>query len=208
MRSSKILIDESKTDIVLYLGQSDPQTGLYCHPGSLEIRRGHISKFRTAKVSVPNFIELYDEVLELGALSSSTRKLDTVDRRSPEWTEAIRHHAEQLVSYGAFSKLSGPTEHKAGSSFFTGRVVDGKPKARLVANGALHYTVPVDSYLPLTHERFMFVIEAARRLKLGYSLYGGDISGAYYNTKGEGTLFLPHNWPDGVGGFKPREKVS
>lgn len=42
----------------------------------------------------------------------------------------------------------------------------------------------------------------------GHHLYGGDISGAYYNTPGTGTLILPHNWPEGVGGFRPRERVN
>lgn len=208
VKSSKIPIDEPKTDVVLYLGQTDPQTGIYCHPGSLKILRAHISKFRTARISVENFIGLYDEVLQLGALSVSTRKLESYDRRSPEWHEAIVQHAQRLIDYGAFSKLEDGSSHRAGSSFFTGRVVDGVPKARLVANGALHSTSPVDSYLPLTHERYLFVIEAARRLQRGYSLYGGDISGAYYNTPGQGALILPHNWPDGVGGFRAKEKVS
>lgn len=163
----------------------------------MKILRGHISKFRTAKVSVENFLALYDEDLQLGALSSSTRKLQTFDRRSQEWLDAIHDHAQRLIDYGAFSKLREGSQNKPGTSFFTGRVVDGKPKARLVANGALHSAVPVDSYLPLTHERFMFVSKAAHRLTEGYLLFGGDISGAYYNTPGEGTLFLPHNWPEG-----------
>lgn len=48
---------------------------------------------------------------------------------------------------------------------------------------------------------------SAQRLKDGYCLYGGDISGAYYNTPGEGLLILPKNWPEGVGGFAPNETV-
>lgn len=44
-------------------------------------------------------------------------------------------------------------------------------------------------------------------MKEGYRLFGGDISGAYYNTPGEGLLILPKNWPDGVGGFSPNETV-
>lgn len=155
-----------------------------------------------------NFIELYNDVLELGALSQSTRKLEGFDKRSPEWREAIKEHAERLVNYGAFVKFDGSTDGKPGSSFFTGRMVDGLPKARLVANGALHSDTPVDSYLPLIHERYLFVTEAARRARNGHKLYGGDISGAYYNTPGEGSLYLPHNWPAGVGGFAPKEKVT
>lgn len=146
--SSKILIDEPKTEVVLYLGQADPQTGIYCHAGSLKIKMAHISKFRTAKVSVQNFLMLYNEPLTLGALSSTTRKLEAFDRRTPEWTEAIRDHAERLIGYNAFSKFTGDDDTNAGHSFFTGRIVDNKPKARLVANGALHSETPVDSYLP------------------------------------------------------------
>lgn len=147
-------------------------------------------------------------MLTLGALSVSTRKLESFDRRSPEWAAAVREHALRLVEYGAFSKLRPGCDQKPGTSFFTGRVVDGKPKARLVANGALHSTTPVDSYLPLSHERFLFVVQATMRLGEGCQLFGGDISGAYYNTPGEGTLILPHNWPDGIGGFHAKEKVS
>lgn len=95
IRTSKILVDESKADVVLYLGQSDPQTGLYCHPGSLKILRGHISKFRAPKVSVENYINMYDETLELGALSLTTRKLGSFDRKSDEWKEAIHEHAQK-----------------------------------------------------------------------------------------------------------------
>lgn len=207
MNTSKIQVDEDKSEVVLYLGQTDPQTGIFCRPGSLKIHRAHISKFRSAKISVENFIGLYDEELTLGALSSSTRKLVQFDRRTPEWVQAVRDHAERLISYQAFSKFEGRPPSKPGHSFFTGRVVDNVPKARLVANGALHYDQPIDSYLPLSYERFTFLSLAARRLKEGYKLYGGDISGAYYNTPGEGFLYLPHNWPEGVGGFGPRELV-
>lgn len=78
------------------------------------------------------------------------------DRRSPAWIQAVREHAIRLIDYNAFSKFAGTPDSKPGHSFFTGRIVDDVPKARLVANGALHYDQPVDSYLPLAHERFLF----------------------------------------------------
>lgn len=208
VRTSRILIDESKCDVVLYLGQLDPQTGIFCHPGSLKIQTAHISKFRSAKIPVSNFIALFERPLTLGALSTTTRKLIDFDRRSPEWKQAVLEHAERLVSYNAFTKVPDQPTTRPGNSFFTGRIVDGAPKARLVANGALHSDDPVDSYLPLAHERFLFLARAAQRLRDGYSLYGGDISGAYYNTPGEGFLRLPKNWPIGCGGFNPSEIVA
>lgn len=42
----------------------------------------------------------------------------------------------------------------------------------------------------------------------GFSPWSGDISGAYYATKGEGFIRLPHNWPAGEGGFQPSEIVE
>lgn len=42
----------------------------------------------------------------------------------------------------------------------------------------------------------------------GYVPWSGDISGAYYATKGEGYIRLPHDWPSGVGGFTRNEVVS
>lgn len=61
--TTRITIDEDKSEVVLYLGQSDPQTGLFCRAGSIKVRRAHISKFRSAKISVPNFVALFDDDL-------------------------------------------------------------------------------------------------------------------------------------------------
>lgn len=38
--------------------------------------------------------------------------------------------------------------------------------------------------------------------------WSGDISGAYYATKGNGFIHLPANWPRGVGGYEPNEIVE
>lgn len=88
-----------------------------------------------------------------------------------------------------------------------GRIVDDLPKARLVSNGALHSDEPLNSYLPLISERFMFMTRMCFLRSDGWTVCSGDVSGAYYCTPGEGFIRLPDEWPLSAEPFKPGEIV-
>lgn len=110
------------------------------------------------------------------------------------------------MKLGAFSKLQGQAPVKPANSFFVGRKLDDKYTARLVSNGALQaHPNLIDSYLPSEAEHLLYFNTMAEHeidFPNGY-YFTGDLSGAYYTTRGEGYLRLPHDWPAGVGGFSP-----
>lgn len=62
--------------------------------------------------------------------------------------------------------------------------------------------------MPTIAERFTFLSLYARKISEKHVPWSGDISGAYYATKGEGYIRLPHDWPKGIGNFDPHEIVS
>lgn len=86
--------------------------------------------------------------------------------------------------------------------------MDGLSKARLVCNGALTSDTPLDSSLPGVEDRRLFFKVLAMMKKLGWTVFSGDISGAYYNTPGSGYMKLPYNWPNNFGHYNPNEIVK
>lgn len=114
-----------------------------------------------------------------------------------------------MISLGFAKKPTTHPPEKVVRSFFVGRNVDGVLNARLVANGGLSLDGQVlDQYLPALFERFSFLSLLAIHLGRGFTPWSGDISGAYYATKGRGFIQLPHDWPQGEGGFRPNEIVE
>lgn len=124
-------------------------------------------------------------------MAATTRPILPHEKRTQEYRDAISEHATKLLSYNAFKKLTTPLDFKPVRSFFVGRVVDDKLTARLVSNGALEGDTTLDSYLPLMHERRVFLKWLTVLKAQGWIPFYGDFSGAYYTTKGEGFLSLP-----------------
>lgn len=139
----------------------------------------------------------------------SARPILPHEKRTKEWKDAIQTHAKKLIDLQFATKAQADAPVSPVRSFFVGRNVDGSLNARLVANGGLSIDgQALDQYLPTTAERFVFLTLFTTSIAAGSVPWSGDISGAYYATKGSGFIRLPHDWPRGTGGFIPNEVVS
>lgn len=210
VRGSKRLTEE-RTEPVIFLCQRDAQTAIVWRfmRKRVSFEGVHINAIRANKLNLDAIEAFLKPPPQLNALSVVARTITPQERRTEAWRDAIREHANKLVSlnFAKKSPLNGPQD--AVRSFFVGRNMDGALNARLVANGGLSADEQtLDQYLPSTSERFAFLSLFARMMKDGYVPWSGDISGAYYATKGEGFIRLPHDWPSGIGGFMKNEIVS
>lgn len=210
VRKAKLLTKE-RTEQVLFLCQADAQSAVVWRfaKRAVEFETVHISAIRANKVNLFAIEAFLKPVLDLNALSLTARPILPHERKTHAWTTAIKTHAEKLMSLKFAEKAVTNPPDDAVRSFFVGRNVDGNLTARLVANGGLSLDgQTLDQYLPTTSERFSFLTLFTHAVHNGAVPWSGDISGAYYATKGSGYIRLPHDWPRGVGGFNPHEIVS
>lgn len=210
IRKSKRMQDE-RTEEVVFLCQTDAQSALVWRfiERPIQIESVHISSIRSKKFNYYNIDGYLRPITPLLALSQTARAITPRERRTMEWREAIKAHADKLVKLRFATALSSEAPPDVVRSFFVGRNIDGKLNARLVANGGLAIEGQMlDQYLPTISERFAFLCLLAQRLSEGFIAWSGDISGAYYATKGKGFIKLPHDWPVGIGGFHPNEIVE
>lgn len=205
------LLKEDRTELVVFLCQVDVQTAKVWRfdKCAKEVKDVHISSLRSNKFNLSNIDAYLKPLPSLNALSKTARPVLPHEKRTKEWTDAILLHADKLVNLGFAKQPTNKPPQDVVRSFFVGRNMDGVLNARLVANGGLSIDGQVlDQYLPSLSERFSFLCLLSQKVAANYVPWSGDISGAYYSTKGEGFIRLPTNWPDGVGGFKPNQIVE
>lgn len=202
------LMTPERVESAIFLGQATPET---CYvwkytTAPAVVSRVHVSSIRASKFTPEAFFAQFKEAPQLGALSTSARPIRPSEKKTREWREAIVAHCVKLLDVN-FARTSH--ESKAVRSFFVGRVVDGKISARLVSNGCLDIDgLTLNQYLPVISERFLVLTDIVNALAQGRKVFSGDISGAYYSTKGTGSITLPHDWPPGFGGFHPNQVVD
>lgn len=202
---------DGRTEPVIFLCQSDAQSAFVWRFANkpIEIANVHINSLRSSKFNLNNIDAFLKPLASVNALSLSARPIKPAEKKTQEWRDAIVAHANKLVGLNFAAKPTESIPENVVRSFFVGRNVDGALNARLVANGGLSLEGQVlDQYLPSLSERFAFLTLLARSLTDGFIAWSGDISGAYYATKGEGFIRLPTDWPSGIGGFYPNEVVQ
>lgn len=195
----------------MFLCQRDAQTAIVwrCFRKAAVLEGVHVNSIRANKVNLNAIESFLKPPPQLNALSVTARAILPHERKTSEWRDAIREHAEKLITLNFARKADKDAPERPVRSFFVGRNMDGELKARLVANGGLSAdNQSLDQYLPTVAERFTFLTLLSQMIHIGYIPWSGDISGAYYSTKGEGFIQLPHDWPSGVGGFDRLEVVS
>lgn len=197
-----------KTKRAIYLGQTSPLEA--CVFDGKEITKVHPATIRCPAIDVEEYVDIMTSgEIVLGRLSTSARGLVKGERRSEEFKNAVLQHANKLITKNIFHKISAQDDvpSVATRSFFVGRKVDDELTARLVSNGALTSDEPLSSYLPSIGERFLFLKLLTIARKQGATVFAGDVSAAYYSTRGSGFISLPAEWPPQLGGFDPNETV-